>query len=787
MAKQRFLDDSTRPVESRPIPSRLVSMGRHAAMGAAGSLAVYVAYYPSDSVAVEAGDGLWFAVLAIAWATLVAAVCWRRDDSKEGGFSKTGFDWIDLSSISLATWMMVAAFLNSDQSDLRMGTNEAWWWVTASAILIAARRTLTSLAIRKSFLLLTICITIGLSADALHQDWISLPQTRSNYLANPDEVVRQMGIDAPPNSSTRMVLENRIMDGGPSATFALANSLAALLLLGVVIVVAAMRLTWKRICIRSKLGLIGCLLVLAPALLAVRSRAALVATLLGVTLVWLLRSPADWAKPVQAERSGHKDEASPHLESTLSRQSRAQNRLTAVIALMSACIVGLISLAMFGNPEWYGQAPASLAFRLQYWAATWRMMLDNAVLGAGPGNFQSLYDRYRDVSTTEQVADPHNFLLETLASGGPIALALLLVIMVLGFQYLNKHRPAPEPEWLEENPRWVDGRSVLIGGGVMLAVIWFLGLLTLHTPDFSSHRFAIPIALGLGWTTYAAFQKLNEPQVDQIQLVGFVSILVHLSVSGGWTVPGVAFWIWMLLGGLTRIRVKTETVSTSAQSNSARRPRLAITLGFFALTAITFMSVRPVSQQSWLLSVADASLRSGSTGKSARVLAEAVAADQWSSKSPLLQSDFLYREVIRRNNSSSARRAYEQCVKVVANRTGPNPSVSRQLATHRLHLYQVFGKPDDLNTAKQSLQTAWQGSPANQWLAAQLAEIAIVQDDESANQWIQRAQTLAELGNNLERSLRLQLIYVAEPIGDRAAMTPIRTPANERLQASDKK
>ncbi len=725
-------------------------------MGAAGAIAVYVAYYPSDSIAIEDGDGLWFAVLAIAWMTLVAAVCWFRPDPESVELSKAGFDWIDFSAIGLATWMMVAAFLNAAQSDLRMGTNEAWWWASAAAILIASRRVLISQAMRQSFLLLTICVTVGLAVDALHQDWISLPATRASYQADPDAVVRAMGIDAPPDSSTRMVLENRLMDGGPTATFALANSLAALMLIGVVLIAAAIRFTWTQICVRGKVGLIGCLVVLVPALLAVRSRAALAATLIGIAMVCLTNSRYGSSSPLEG--------------------SRVRSLFAALVGVVLTGILGLIGLAMFGNPEWYGQAPASLAFRLQYWAATWRMMLDHILLGAGPGNFQSLYDRYRDANTTEQIADPHNFLLETLSSGGPIALCLLIAIFVLGFKQLRKHQLAPDATEKNDLLALGNDRTILIGGAVMLAIIWFLGLLTLHAPDISSHRFAVPIALGLGWSIRSVFQKLDQRQLDLAYVVSLIAILVHLSVSGGWTVPGVAFWVWMMLGGLTRIEI-TSTTSLNANNRST----FTLAIGLLALVLLTFMSVRPVGRQSWLLSIADASLRSGNTGKSGRILAEAVDADRWSSKAPILNSEFLYREIIRRKNSSASRRAYDESAEVAIDRAGPSPTVMRQLATQRLHLYQVFGKPDDLEMAEQYLQTAWQGSPANQWLAAQLAEIALVKNDKLASDWVERAETLSKLGNNPERLLRLQLLYIAEPVGDPAALEPVRKSAKERL------
>ena len=72
------------------------------------------------------------------------------------------------------------------------------------------------------------------------------------------------GINAPPGSSERMVFANRLMDGGPTATFALANSLAAMLLFGVVLAVGVLRFRFHVLGARGacaiwiSVALVGC-------------------------------------------------------------------------------------------------------------------------------------------------------------------------------------------------------------------------------------------------------------------------------------------------------------------------------------------------------------------------------------------------------------------------------------------------------------------------------------------------------------------------------------------------
>ena len=57
------------------------------------------------------------------------------------------------------------------------------------------------------------------------------------------------------------------------------------------------------------------------------------------------------------------------------------------------------------------------------------MIADHPWPGCGPGNFQEVYTEYKLPKASEEIADPHNFLLEIWATAGtPAALAFLGVL-----------------------------------------------------------------------------------------------------------------------------------------------------------------------------------------------------------------------------------------------------------------------------------------------------------------------------------------------------------------------
>ena len=67
------------------------------------------------------------------------------------------------------------------------------------------------------------------------------------------------------------------------------------------------------------------------------------------------------------------------------------------------------------------------------------MTADHPLFGVGPGQFQCEYTRFRAVTASEVVADPHNVLLEIAAIAGLPALLLLIAIGCFAWRALASH------------------------------------------------------------------------------------------------------------------------------------------------------------------------------------------------------------------------------------------------------------------------------------------------------------------------------------------------------------
>ncbi len=101
-------------------------------------------------------------------------------------------------------------------------------------------------------------------------------------------------------------------------------------------------------------------------------------------------------------------------------------------------LVGLVAWRGGLDLEVITEAPKSLRYRLEYWVATLQMLADHPWFGVGPGNFRSVYLSYKLPSSSEEIADPHNMVLEAWSSGGVLSLAGLLVLAGTGLFALGK-------------------------------------------------------------------------------------------------------------------------------------------------------------------------------------------------------------------------------------------------------------------------------------------------------------------------------------------------------------
>jgi hypothetical protein len=741
------------------------------AVAVLAALIVYVSYHPFDSVAVERGDALWACLFALLIVALVLGSRLTRGAVEPGKWPGRVVDW---TAWSLAGWMMLAAFGASPPGNQRLAINEAWVWVCGAAVLTSVRRLSVPSRVSASILLLLLACSAALATHALHQSFVSLPQTRLRYEREPDTVLRDAGVIAPEGSAERMVFENRLYDGGPTATFALANSLAGVLVVGLLIALGALGFRWPNLDVPTRAVLIGLTAVCLAGILVSGSRSAVGATALSVMVL-----------------------------------AAASARKGAAVALTIAAVASLaviVGVGSFGKAEWWQRAPASLATRFQYWRSTVQLVADRPLFGAGPGNFQSIYERYREDLAGEQIADPHNFLMETIASGGLVAGAFLLALglasasiawnrLAAGSSPRRARSGKDEPrnlmddaEGRRDNVAGVIARVdpvrwLWIGAGIALVAVWALGIRWGLIPDVEANLLALPIALvTIGWISRRG-ASISAGWIDRTAAIALAGLLIHLLVSGGWTVPGVAIHAWVLGGVITRVKGEGPSPRRGTPDRSAPTwPPGACLLAVLILIAwLCFGSIRPVRTTREALTAAGVARQGGSVAQIERALDRAVEADPWDAEATIQKADLLHWKLIARP-SEPTRQSWSRAVAEAKRRGGDDPAVYRSLGQQQLHLYQRYGDPRDLDAAAETIAQAAGWSRANEWFSAQLALIRRAQGDaDAAGNLARRAKALSIAAGDAQRDLAKQMLVEVAPIGPDAADSIHFGPASDLL------
>ncbi len=692
---------------------------------------VYVGYWTHDSIDLQLGSARYLVAWLVIAAGLAMTSC--HDVSRADW-------WIDALAWSLAGWMTLSLVANAAYANVRLGINELGWWIATAALVTLARRVATQTRVQISLMYLVIAVSIGVAIFGWYQSFVDMPQLIAAYRADPDSVLRKAGIDAEAGSAMRIVFENRLYDGGPTGTFALANSMAALLVGGLIAALGMALVQWSSASkLRRAAGTVAIVLI-GGMVLASRSRSAVVA--FGLIAAWIA-----W---------------------------RRWNRM-AKWSLVAVALVAILAAAYaYRNSEWIEQAPASLAIRLNYWKSSLAMANQSPIVGVGPGQFKAAYELFRAPTSTEQIADPHQFLLQTLATGGWLALILFVTLMTLLVrQATRKDQPQIEPTPV----------SGVVIYSALLAVgsVWIFGAAIGQTPMLGAGLVAssgamLLIAL-MATPRSNAIVSTSSP-ISLVAALAVAAITIDLLAAGGLTVPGVSVIGWTLVGIASPVTIKNVSVKPTIS-------RLPIAMGLaisLVLIAWYGFGIRPIERAQPALNRFDLAWSRGQIDVAIETLEQAATADRWSPEPVLrlagVMQSLAVTDTARQSQWLAGLKDAEGRSLAVG---GRDPVMMRQLGDGRLVVYQRFGDKESLELARDFYQSACRWSPSHEAYAAQLAEILRELGDDRATDWAKRAAELAQLGGYYERRLDFTILLRAKHYGPLENGRPVREPAAKVL------
>ena len=652
--------------------------------------------YPCDSVSVERGSAIYLPLLAIPLAT---AALWRWP------LGPANTRMIDCLLAGQCLWVGVATWFTVGRGNVRFALNEFWVWISFAAVFIATRRLVRTPEDVKKLVALLVCSTIALAVYCVHQSFISIPATIRQYELNPDAVLQSLRIDAPEGSAIRYQFESRMRAGEATATFNLSNSAASFclfgyaILLGIVIEQRKRAASWQ-----SQAVLFVAAILCAASLLATGSRTS-TGLLALVSLFSLMR--AVFAKSKLPDRIGP--------------------RLTASIAIAVPCVLIAAGMIALQSDSQMNQVPRSIAFRFLYWQSSLSVLGDSMLTGAGPGNFKSAYLQYRSPTLSESISDPHNFLMESLVSGGlPLGILTLAILWRIVYAWRTTVDSASCTEDGEKEPRDKTFMLGWLGSFVLLIIAGFVyGV----APDIEPIILSCPIICA---ALYAMWSWLGHNSVRLETLwVACVALLASLSFSGGWTVPGLAMPAWMALA----LSIPTESGQVSL-TQPVRRRWLATTAGIGLFAMFTLGTFRPVMQCFGALMLSQDAANRGAIAKATRRLRDAADLDPWDPEPLRMKSRFLFYQCLG-EDSDVLRQPLSQALQELSRRDPANPFLHQQIGDTHLQLYRRFGSQCHLQECIGHYLYAIQRDPTSIVLRAQAALVleSLGRQEEATVHW----------------------------------------------------
>lgn len=533
------------PLESEPEADRDAERAlwigerlRRLALGLTTALIVSRAFWPSEpDYRNDVGNGLvWvLALLVVAGLGLAAPMV--------GGRFRWRWSWTDAGVVAMVGFVAAAC---GHALDRRPAINLAWEW-GALGIAYLLLRNLPRTRRESGAVVGALAATaVAVAVYGLFHVTVELPNVRSAYLANREASLLLLNIA--PGSPSQALYENRLLGSNePTSTFGLANSLAGFLVGPLVI---ALGLAWDKLTRRDgEPRPRGALALAVPpiglilyCLLLTKSRSAYLGLLAGlVVLAWRERSRVSARPLVLASLAG-------------------------VLVVAALVVLGIQTGRL--DRQVLTESGKSLRFRAEYWEGAWGVINESSATfwrGHGPGNFADPYVKHKLPGSSEEIKDPHNFVLEVWAAGGLRALIPMALALGLGFwNLLGPSRsprggvesanpgspPPPSPSSGRSRRPPVDPDAAPAAAGWLVGFAglgWLLALPPIGGVELFSGDFDRWLILGGAWLVALGCGRLlwSGQGLDTALLASaIVAVLVNLIAAGGISVAAVALSLW---------------------------------------------------------------------------------------------------------------------------------------------------------------------------------------------------------------------------------------------------
>jgi len=483
------------------------------------------------------GDTLWISQVWLGWGVLAA---WSAMRNQDRWTRRTGLWTWGLLLLSAGHVLSgVAVVITEGQK--RAALNGMWEWVSLAMAAVWFHHRASSELFRRTFRLSLIAAAIGLSALGIWQRWVTqpalgravveydqlestLPSLEGQELRRSETRLRELRQTVGPeytsldDAGRRSMRQRLIESTEPLGRFALANSLAAILLVGMILLAGEVVAIWRANAAAASMRQLGehialvLLLVVAFVFVLTKSRTAIAGALAGTLLALIVGFRGRWRYVLYWG-----------------------SLLTAAMTFLA----GIVWAAGGLDRLVISEAPKSLVYRTEYWIGTWRVIQRHPLLGVGPGNFRQEYLAEKLSQSSEEILDPHQFILEAWVTGGLAALLGLVCIIIASLR-AGLRRVDPQPDADLRSWRTSAPAIVVVATMVLFFQEWLL-------EGFADIE--LVVVAGLATSAAIALNRLTRPTgapgvTELASRAAWFALSVHLLGAGGMEMPAIVL-LWL--------------------------------------------------------------------------------------------------------------------------------------------------------------------------------------------------------------------------------------------------
>ncbi|MDA0809431.1 MAG: O-antigen ligase family protein [Planctomycetota bacterium] len=520
---------------------------------------LFLARWLTPTEGTAEGDTLWLTSMTLAAA---AGFFWWH--------SRVSFERLRFQKLDISVWLLCGAHIFSSlvviltEGNKRAATNMLWEWLAVAVTFTLLRQTITQDS-RPKFLRAVLAVTTAIACYGIWQPTFWYPSNLKEYqelkaeiesvesspdLSSEERFKRQRELRAefvsrgiPLSGPSQQLFERRLRDSKePLGFFALTNTFASFMAVGLVLLAGTIgglllpdqmkHASSKTVRSNNRNGMavLGtALLLVTYCLVLTKSRSAWGGSIVGVSVLLGL--------VVMKSKSG--------------ASLKKLIPIVVVGAVVLSLLAGIAIATGALDIEVLTEMSKSLSYRLEYWTSTWDVILDHPLFGTGPGNFRDSYLRHKLPESSEEIADPHQFVLDVTANAGVVGLVgLLSFLAVIGLLSWKLCRQAETTSTTDSTSvnnsivAWQPSVRTAIGcaAAVAFAGEWlFSGNLgwSVLCVCFVAAMIDRVLTMALSPSSGSA-ENQNELRVPSVAVVAaVVALFVHLSAAGGIAMPAV--------------------------------------------------------------------------------------------------------------------------------------------------------------------------------------------------------------------------------------------------------